>query len=115
MSANNFKMFPTALTDTNETTLITATDSSVFIVSSIIVSNTHASTDSTISIVITDSSQAADFNILTNEIIKRTVSREVLSRPLVLENLDSLKAQAGNANVFDVIVSYLDRTRERHP
>jgi hypothetical protein len=115
MSHNNFKNTGTKLTDTNETTLITATDSSVFIVSSIIISNTHATTDSTISIIFTDTSEATDFNILTNQEIKRTVSREVLSRPLVLENLDSLKAQASNANIFDILVSYLDRSRERHP
>lgn len=110
--ANTFKLFCKTLTTTNETTLITATGSSIFIVSSIIIANTHASTDSTVSLIITDTSESADFNILTTESIKRTVSKEVLSRPLILENLDILKIQAATANIYNIMVSYLDKDRE---
>lgn len=110
--ANDFKLYATALADTNETTLITASGSSVFIVSSIIISNTHAATTATINLVVTDTSEAADFNILTDESFVAGISREILSRPLVLENLDILKVQAGTANIFDILVSYLDRSRD---
>jgi len=109
--ANKFKSYLTTLADTNETTLITATNTSVFIVGSIIVSNTHASTTSTISIVVTDTSAAASFNILTTESFAAGISEEILSRPIIVENLDVLKAQAANANVFDIIISYIDRDR----
>jgi len=110
--ANNFKIHCADLTTTNETTLITATGSSVFIVSSIIISNTDTNVDSTIDLTLTDTSQAADFLILQDESILRSLSKEVLSRPLVMENLDILKVQAANANIFHVLVSYLDRDRE---
>lgn len=101
----------TTLTDTAETTLITASNTSVFIIGSIIVSNTHASTTSTISLVVTDTSAAASFNILTTESFAAGISEEILSRPIIVENLDVLKAQAANANVFDILVSYIDRDR----
>ena len=111
--ANKFKSYMTSLTTTDETTLVTATGTSIFIVNSIIITNTHASTSSTISLVVTDTSAAASFNILINEPIVAELSKEILSRPLILENLDVLKVQAADANIFDIIVSYLDRDRER--
>jgi len=109
--SNKFKSYMTTLTDTAETTLITASNTSVFIIGSIIVSNTHASTTSTISMVVTDTSAAASFNILTTESFAAGISEEILSRPIIVENLDVLKAQAANANVFDIIISYIDRDR----
>ena len=109
--SNKFKSYMTTLTDTAETTLITASNTSVFIIGSIIVSNTHASTTSTISLVVTDTSAAASFNILTTESFAAGISEEILSRPIIVENLDVLKAQAANANVFDILISYIDRDR----
>jgi len=109
---NDFKLYATTLADTNLTTLITATGSSIFIVSSIIIANTHASTTATIDLIVRDTTEAADFNILTTESFTAGLSREVLSRPLVLENLDLLKVQASAANIFDILVSYLDRSRD---
>ena len=109
--ANKFKSYMTTLADTAETTLITASNTSVFIIGSIIVSNTHASTTSTISLVVTDTSAAASFNILTTESFAAGISQEILSRPIIVENLDVLKAQAANANVFDILISYIDRDR----
>ena len=110
--ANDFKNTPIKLTTTGETTLITATNSSVFIVSSIIIANTHASTTATIDLVFTDTSTATDFNILTTESFTAGLSREILSRPIILENLDILKATASTANIFDILVSYLDHNRD---
>jgi hypothetical protein len=108
---NRFKSYMTTLTTVDETTLITATTTSVFIINSIIITNVHASTNSTISLVVTDTSAAASFNILVLEAIAAGESKEVLSRALIVENLDVLKAQAADADVFDIIVSYLDRDR----
>jgi len=109
--ANKFKSYMTALTTTNETTLITASGTSVFIIGSIVIANTHASTTSTISLVVTDTSAAADFNILTLKSFSAGISEEILSRPIIVENLDVLKAQATDANIFDIIISYIDRDR----
>jgi hypothetical protein len=101
----------TSLADTNEATLITASDTSVFIVGSIVVANTHASTTSSITLTVTDTSAAADFNIVTSQSFTALTAQEILNRPMVIENLDVLKAQAADANIFDIIVSYLDRDR----
>jgi len=110
--ANDFKLHCASLADTSETTLITAAGSSVFIVSSIIIANTTSDTDSTVTLTITDTSASTDFNILTTEPIRRTISREVLSRPLILENLDILKITAAAGNIYSVMVSYLDKNRD---
>jgi len=109
--ANNFKVTALTLNSTSETILLTAGADSVLIISSIIIANTHASTDSTISLVFTDTSQSADFNILTTEPVNHTISREILSRPMILESTDVLKIQAANPNIYDIMVSYLDRGR----
>ena len=108
--SNNFKSYMTTLSTTNETTLLTATGTSVFIIGSIVICNTGGTT-STINLVVTDTSAAASFNILLNESFATAVSTEVLSRPIIVENLDVLKAQAADANFFDIIVSYIDRDR----
>ena len=109
--SNKFKSYLTTLATTDETTLLTATNTSVLIIGSIIISNTSASTASTISLVITDTSAAASFNILNSESFAAKFSEEILSRPIIVENLDVLKAQAADANVFDIIISYIDRDR----
>jgi len=109
--ANEFKVIGTSIADTHLNTILTAGAESTFIVGSIIIANTTAGTDSTVDLYINDSDQSTDYQILTDEAINRTVSREILSRPLVLENGDALKIQAANANVYDVIISYLDRNR----
>ena len=111
--ANKFKFTGISLSDTNLTTLITPTGSSIFIVNSIIVVNKDTNVDSSLDLIITDISAAVSFNMLKAEPYKAGWSREVLSRPLILENLDVLKAQAANANVFNVLISYLDRDREK--
>lgn len=111
--ANNFKFTGTSLSDTSLTTLITPTGSSIFIVNSILIVNYDTNIDSTIDLIITDASEGVSFNMLKGEPYKAGWSREVLARPLILENLDVLKAQAVDANVFNVLISYLDRDREK--
>lgn len=108
--ANKFRSYLTTLADTSETTLLTATNTSVLIVGSLIICNTGAST-STISIVITDTSTAASFNLLKDESFVADLSTEVLTRPIIIENLDVLKAQAADGNFFDILISYIDRDR----
>lgn len=110
---NFFKSHGESLTTVNETTILTVPDTSIFVVRSIIISNTHASTSSSITITITDSSESLDANILTLFAMNAGDSQELLERPLVLENADILKAQAADANIFELYVSYLDRSRLR--
>jgi len=109
--ANKFKSIGVDLTTTNDTTVLTATASSVLIIGSIVVSNNHASTASTLSITMDDTSAGTVVNILTLEPLTAGQSFEVLTRPIIADNLDILKVQAANANIITVLVSYIDRDR----
>ena len=109
--ANNFKLYPANITVTSEVTLLTVPDNSTYIIGSIVIANTAAATDSTITLTITDSSQSTDFDILTTEPYNRLISREVLFRPLILENGDVLKITVADANIFNIFISYLNRER----
>ena len=109
--ANKFKSIGLDLTTTGNTTALTATSSSVYIVGSIVVANNHASTATTLSVTVDDPSASTTVNLLTLTALTAGQEFEVLTRPIILDNLDVLKVQAANANVVTVLVSYLDRDR----
>ena len=110
--ANKFRLHCELLDDTSETTLVTASDTSICIINSLIVTNIHATNSGDITLTITDTSAGSDFDFVINETLASEVSQEVLSRPLILANLDILKATASAGNVFNIFVSYLERTRD---
>ena len=109
--ANFFKSYSDILADTNNTTLLTCADNSVLIINSFIITNKHASTNSTIDVTIVDTSESNTVNILQDYAMNAGVSEELLSRPMILQNADILKAQAADASVFDIYISYLERSR----
>jgi len=109
--ANKLKSIGIDFTTTSNTTVLTATASSVLIIGSIVVSNNHASTASTLSITMDDTSAGTVVNILTLEPLTAGQSFEVLTRPIIADNLDILKAQAANADVITMLVSYLQKDR----
>ena len=109
--ANHFRLATTTLATTNLTTLLTVPATSTYLVGSIIVANTHASSSADLTITITDDSASASVNIATLRAIAIEVPHEILTRPLVLENGDILKFQADTVDVLDITVSYMDRDR----
>jgi hypothetical protein len=109
--ANKFKSYMTLLGTKDLTTLLTATNTSVFIIGSIRVTNIHASTSSSIILSITDTSAATTHAFVQDFVIAANAYSEILTRPIIIENLDVLKAQAADASIYDVIVSYIDRDR----
>tara|TARA_R110002096_G_scaffold184981_2_gene363631 strand:+ start:2893 stop:3225 length:333 start_codon:yes stop_codon:yes gene_type:complete len=109
--ANKFKLHAADVTVTSEITLLTVPPASTYLIGSIIVANVSVGTDTTVDLVITDSSQALDFNILKDEPMDATISKEILSRALILENGDSLKIQVADADTVNVLISYMDRSR----
>jgi len=108
---NYFRLATETLSTTNLTTLLTVPATSTYLVGSIIVANTHASTVPEITITITDDSETASVNIATLKSIAIEVPHEILTRPLVLENGDILKFQSDTVDIVDITVSYLDRDR----
>ena len=109
--ANNFKVKGYTLTDTADTTIITATGSSNFIVGSVIVCNITA-VAITVDALLYDSDQADSFYIMKDEPLTAGQSREVLVRPFSLETGDQLKVRCNIADSLDVVISYLDRNRD---
>lgn len=109
--ANHFKMKAATLSTTNNTDLITVAGSSVFLVSSIIIANRTVGTDTTADLKLYDASETATFYILNDEPFPAKISKEILSRPMVLEVDDILQIQVADANAIDILISYLDRDR----
>tara|TARA_B100001996_G_C18587157_1_gene564627 strand:- start:11 stop:370 length:360 start_codon:yes stop_codon:yes gene_type:complete len=63
-----------------------------------------------IDVVITDASVGADIKIAYQKSIASNSYEELLSRPIVLENSDVLKVQAGGGNALHVVASILEIT-----
>jgi|TARA_R110000744_G_scaffold61874_7_gene127884 hypothetical protein len=110
--ANSFRLHSESISVTTEEALIKTEGSSNFIVGSVIITNIHASTDGTVSLSVYDADKEGTFYILKNEPMNHEESREILSRPFVLETDDELRITCSDANVYDVLISYLDRDRD---
>jgi hypothetical protein len=108
--SNYFKSAGTALPTTAATTLLTATAQSSFILSSVIISNTTAGSE-TVDINFVDSSASATFNIATELAIGAKTKIELLSNSFVLEEGDSMTATAATGGSIEIVISYLDRYR----
>jgi hypothetical protein len=60
--------------------------------------------------LISDASTAGDIKIAWQKSIASNTYEELLTRPIVLENSDILKVQAGGADALHVVVSILEIT-----
>ena len=109
--ANKVKMTAATLGDTAVNQLIKATGSSIYIISSIIIANRTVGTDTTVDLLFNDDSQAASFYLINDEPFPAKLSKEILSRPIILESEDSLSIQVADANTIDILISYLNRDR----
>lgn len=110
--ANFFRLKGATIVTTAEETILTVSGSSNFIVGSLVVSNTAAATDTDVTLSVFDFSEAASFNLVTNESFLREQSKEILSRPFIMETNDELRIQCANANIIDILISYMDRDRD---
>jgi hypothetical protein len=110
--ANHFRFYGASIDDTSEQSLITVTGSSNFIIGSVLLTNTTTSTDGNVTLTVYDSSNVASYHIIKSSATNRGTSREVLSRPLALETNDELRITCSVADVYDVLISYLDRDRD---
>ena len=94
------------LTDTNSTTLFTVPTATTSIIRSILVSE-YAGSGSSITVTLTDSSSVV-FNLFTTKTISSNTTTELLTNPLILQESEILKVQAGDANRLQVIMSILE-------
>ena len=104
--ANSFINKKVDLTTTDLTTLYTVPNFKTSVVKSLIVSE-DAGSGSTITITLVNSSRAI-FNLYKDKAIGSKATTELLTNPLVMEEGESLKVQAADANELHVIASILE-------
>ena len=104
--ANSFKNKKVDLTTTDLTTLYTVPSATTTVVKSLLVTE-DAGSGTTITITLVNSSGAI-FNLFKDKAIGSKASTELLTQPLVMEESESLKVQAAQADELFVIASILE-------
>jgi hypothetical protein len=104
--ANNYKFKGVALATLTQTNLVTAGTGETLIIKSAIITNNTANTP-TVSLDVTDSSPAGTFTILRTHALTANTSEELLTKPLVLEAGDILKATMSSTDSVHITLSYL--------
>jgi hypothetical protein len=104
--ANSFINKKADLSTSNLTTIYTVPAARTGIVKSILVSE-DAGSGTTIDVTLVDSSDAI-FNLFKSKAIGSNTTTELLTQPLVIQENESLKVQAADANELHVVVSILE-------
>jgi len=104
--ANSFKNKKVDLTTTDLTTLYTVPTATTTVVKSILVSE-DAGSGTTITVTLVDASSNV-FSLFKTKTISGNATTELLTQPLVMEESEILKVQAGDANELHVIASILE-------
>ena len=104
--ANTFVNKKVDLTTTSATTIYTIPSATTSIIKSILVSEDSGNAD-TITITITDTSDAV-FSLFKTKAISANATTELLTAPLVMEESEVLKVTAATANRLHVVVSALE-------
>ena len=104
--ANSFKNKKVDLTTTDLTTLYTVPTATTTVVKSLLVSE-DAGSGTTITVTLVDASGNI-FSLFKTKTISGNATTELLTQPLVMEESEILKVQAGDANELHVIASILE-------
>ena len=104
--ANSFKNKKVDLTTTDLTTLYTVPAATTTVVKSILVSE-YAGSGTTITVTLVDANSNV-FSLFKTKTISGNATTELLTKPLVMEESEILKVQAGDANELHVIASILE-------
>ena len=104
--ANSFINKKVDLTTADLTTLYTVPSATTTVVKSLLVTE-DAGSGTTITITLVNSSGAI-FNLFKDKAIGSKASTELLTQPLVMEESESLKVQAAQADELFVIASILE-------
>jgi len=100
-----YKNSITTLTNTSKTTCYTCTNGKRCIVTSIVLSNIDGSTAVDATVDIGDISAATDYVFADEFPIQPNSNVELLSRDIVLEQMDTIKVTASVANDLNVFIS----------
>ena len=104
--ANSYINKKVDLTTTDDTTLYTVPTASAAIIKSLLACNDGGSA-CTLTATITDTASAV-FKIYNLKSIDSNATTELLDKPLVLQESEVLKVQAGDANELHVIASIME-------
>ena len=104
--ANSFINKKVDLTTTDLTTLYTVPSFKSSVIRSLLVSE-DAGSGSTITVTLVNASGAI-FNLFKDKAIASKATTELLTNPLIMEEGESLKVQAADANELFVIASILE-------
>ena len=104
--ANTFLNAKSDLTTTNLTTVYTVPSATTAIVKSILVSDDSGS-GTTIDVTLVDASSNI-FSLFKAKAVGANTTVELLTQPLILEENEALKVQAGDANELHVVASILE-------
>ena len=104
--SNSFVNKKADLTSNSATTLYTVPSATTAVIKSILVSEDSGNAD-TITVTITDTSDAV-FSLFKTKAITANATTELLSAPLVLQESEVLKVTAAPANRLHVVVSALE-------
>ena len=108
--ANIYKNAKIDFTTTDNTTVYTAPSNSRAIINNILISEDSGNADS-ISVTLTDASSNV-FSLFKTKAVSANATEEVLTKPLVLQEGEILKAQATTANRLHMVVSLLEINRD---
>ena len=104
--ANNFINKKADLTTTDLTALYAVPSFKTAVVKSLLVSE-DAGSGTTITVTLVDASSNI-FSLFKTKTISGNATTELLTHPLVMEESEALKVQAGDANELHVIASILE-------
>ena len=104
--ANNFINKKVDLTTTDLTTLYTVPTAKTSVVKSLLVSN-DAGSSCNIDVTLVDASSNI-FSLFKTKAVASNTTTELLTQPLVVEENESLKVQASDANELHVVASVLE-------
>ena len=104
--ANTFLNAKSDLTTTNLTTVYTVPSATTAVIKSILVSE-DAGSGTTIDVTLVDSSGNI-FSLFKTKAVDTNTTTELLTQPLVVQENETLKVQASDANELHVIASVLE-------
>ena len=111
--ANIYKNQKQDLTTNTVTTLYAVPSNSRAIIKSILVcDDTNNGSDITVDLFNGDPASADKFTIFKNKAISGNATEQLLNEPLIMQESEVLKVQAGDANELFVISSILEINRE---
>ena len=108
--ANIYKNAKVDFTTTGNTVVYTAPSNSRAIINNILVSEDSGNADS-ISVTLTDASSNV-FSLFKTKAVSANATEELITKPIVLEEGEILKAQATTADRLHMVVSLLEINRD---